>query len=491
MSAVHHDNLLLRLKRPELLRATLGVQKQDEERMPVYDPATGAELCTVPRLAAEEAAAMVEEAHRSWRIWKRSGAGDRAALLHRYADLVAANQEDLAVIMTAEQGKPLSEARGEVAHGARYVRWYAEEAKRLYGEVQPQEEGDRRFFTLKEALGVCAAITPWNFPCSTVLRKVAPALAAGCTVLVKPASHTPLSALALACLAKDAGFPPGVLQVLCGPSAEIGPVLTRHPLVRGLSFTGSTEVGKKLMQASAAMVKRLSLELGGHAPFIVFADADLDAAVQGLLACKFRNSGQTCVAANRLLVQETVLDAFSVRLLQTVQQLRIGSGFVAGTDLGPLINEAAVCKVEGHIDDALALGAELACGGRRLGGSGHFFTPTILMQATATMRIMQEESFGPVLPVQAFRDENEAIAMANDTPYGLAAYFYSRDINRIIKVAESLHFGMVGINTGRMSSEAAPFGGVKESGFGREGSRHGIDEFLELKSVCLGGLERR
>lgn len=459
--------------------------------MLVFDPATGAELCTVPKMAAEEAAALVEEAHRSWRTWKRSGAGERAALLHRYADLIMANLEDLAVIMTAEQGKPLPEARGEVAHGARYVRWYAEEAKRVYGEVQTQDGVGRRFFTLKEALGVCAAITPWNFPCSTVLRKVAPALAAGCTVLIKPASHTPLSALALAYLAEDAGFPPGVLQVLCGPSAAIGPVLTGHPLVRGLSFTGSTEVGKKLMQASAATVKRLSLELGGHAPFIVFADADLDAAVQGLLACKFRNSGQTCVSANRLLVQDTVLDAFSSRLLQAVQQLQTGSGFVAGTDLGPLIDEAAVCKVEEHINDALALGAILACGGRRLGDSGHFFTPTILMQATAAMRIMQEETFGPVLPVQAFRDENEAITMANNTPYGLAAYFYSRDINRITRVAERLAFGMVGINTGRMSSEAAPFGGVKESGFGREGSRHGIDEFLEIKSVCLGGLERR
>ncbi len=432
---------------------------------------------------------MVEYAHHAWREWKRRSAAERAVLLHRYADLILANLDDLAVIMTCEQGKPLAEARGEVEHGARYVRWYAEEARRVYGEVLPLEQAGRRFMTLKEPVGVCAAITPWNFPCSTVLRKVAPALAAGCTVLVKPASHTPLSALALGFLAEEAGFPHGVLQVLCGQSAEIGPVLSGHPLVRALSFTGSTAVGKELMLACAATVKRLSLELGGHAPFIVFADADLDAAVQGVLACKFRNSGQTCVCANRLLVQETVLSEFSEKLLLAVQALRVGSGFSVDTDLGPLINQAAVAKVEDHITDALSKGAELACGGVRLGGQGYFFEPTLLTRATAGMRVVQEETFGPVLPVQSFRDEHEAISMANDTPYGLAAYFYSRDIKRITRVAEGLAFGMVGINTGRMSSEAAPFGGVKESGFGREGSRHGIAEFLELKSVCLGGLQ--
>ena len=374
-------------------------------------------------------------------------------------------------------------------HGARYVRWYAEEARRIYGSVLPIEQLSRRFMTVLEPVGVCAAITPWNFPCSTVLRKVAPALAAGCTVVLKPASHTPLSALALAFLAQEAGLPEAVLQVLPGRSSEIGPVLIGDPLVRGLSFTGSTAVGKELMRQSAATVKRLSLELGGHAPFIVFADADLDAAVQGVLACKFRNAGQTCVCANRLLVQETVLAEFCGRLSQAVQRLRVGDGFAAASDLGPLIDAAAVEKVEAHIADALAKGAMLACGGMRLSGQGYFFAPTLLTGATGTMRVAQEETFGPVLPVIGFRDEAEAISMANDTPYGLAAYFYSRDVRRIQRVAEALAFGMVGINTGRMSSEAAPFGGVKESGFGREGSRHGIREFLELKSLCLGGLK--
>ncbi len=456
--------------------------------MPVMNPATGMELCTVPMMGAEEAKAMIAAAHRAWPAWKGLSAQERARLLHRYADLVLANLEDLALIMTAEQGKPLPEARGEVEHGARYVRWYAEEARRIYGTVLPSEQAGRRFMTVLEPLGVCAAITPWNFPCSTVLRKVAPALAAGCAVLVKPASYTPLSSLALAFLAQEAGLPAEVLQVLVGRSAEIGPVLTSDPLVRGLSFTGSTAVGKELMRQCAATVKRLSLELGGHAPFIVFADADLDAAVQGVLACKFRNSGQTCVCANRLLVQEEVLPEFCRRLSQAVQQLRVGDGFSAGSDLGPLIDSAAVEKVEAHVADALAQGAKLACGGTRLPGQGYFFAPTVLTEASCAMRVAQEETFGPVLPVLRFKDEAEAICMANDTPYGLAAYFYSRDINRIQRVAEALAFGMVGINTGRMSSEAAPFGGVKESGFGREGSRHGIREFLEIKTLCLGGL---
>ncbi len=454
----------------------------------MYNPATGALLCQVPMSDAAEAERLIRAAHRAWPAWKGLSAGQRASLLHRYADLILANREDLAVIMTAEQGKPLSEARAEVEHGARYVRWYAEEARRVYGAVLPVERAGRRFLTLREPVGVCAAITPWNFPCSTVLRKVAPALAAGCPVLVKPASQTPLSALALAVLAREAGLPAEVLQVVPGQSAELGPLLTGHPLIRGLSFTGSTEVGKRLMRESAATVKRLSLELGGHAPFIVFADADLDAAVQGLVACKFRNSGQTCVSANRLLVQETVLEPLTARLLQAVRRLRMGDGFSEGIDLGPLIDEEAVRKVEGHIADALAKGAALACGGSRLPGPGHFFPPTVLLGAERGMRVLREESFGPLLPVLSFRDEAQALSLANDTPYGLAAYFYSRDVNRIQRVAEHLAFGMVGINTGRMSSEAAPFGGVKESGFGREGSRHGMAEYLEVKSLCLGGL---
>lgn len=431
---------------------------------------------------------MIAAAHRAWPAWKGGSARQRAALLHRYADLILANLEDLALIMTAEQGKPLPEARGEVEHGARYVRWYAEEARRIYGTVLPSEQADRRFITTLDSLGVCVAITPWNFPCSTVLRKVAPALAAGCPVVLKPASHTPLSALALVFLAQEAGLPEGVLQVLPGRSTEIGPVLTGNPLVRGLSFTGSTAVGKLLMRQCANTVKRLSLELGGHAPFIVFADADLDAAVQGVLSCKFRNTGQTCVCANRLLVEEGITTEFCECLSQAVQRLKVGDGFAAGSDLGPLIDAAAVDKVEMHIADALAQGAGLACGGERLLDQGYFFAPTLLTGATSTMRVTQEETFGPVLPVLSFSNEAEAISMANNTPYGLAAYFYSRDINRIQRVAEALAFGMVGINTGRMSSEAAPFGGVKESGFGREGSRHGIREFLEVKSLCLGGL---
>ena len=482
-------NLPVHMQRPELLRVCSGPARQDGRLLPVLNPATGMELCTVPMVGADEAKAMITTAHRAWPAWKGVSAEHRANLLHHYADLILANLEDLALIMTAEQGKPLPEARGEVEHGARYVRWYAEEARRIYGSVLPIEQLGRRFMTVLEPVGVCAAITPWNFPCSTVLRKVAPALAAGCTVVLKPASHTPLSALALAFLAQEAGLPEAVLQVLPGRSSEIGPVLIGDPLVRGLSFTGSTAVGKELMRQSAATVKRLSLELGGHAPFIVFADADLDAAVQGVLACKFRNAGQTCVCANRLLVQETVLAEFCGRLSQAVQRLRVGDGFAAASDLGPLIDAAAVEKVEAHIADALGKGAMLACGGMRLSGQGYFFAPTLLTGATGTMRVAQEETFGPVLPVIGFRDEAEAISMANDTPYGLAAYFYSRDVRRIQRVAEALAFGMVGINTGRMSSEAAPFGGVKESGFGREGSRHGIREFLELKSLCLGGLK--
>ncbi len=477
----------LPLRRPELLSAALS-GKGGGQKMPVYNPATGALLCRVPIPDVFEAEALILAAHRAWPAWKGLSAGQRAGLLHRYADLILANREDLAVIMTAEQGKPLPEARGEVEHGARYVRWYAEEARRVYGAVLPVERAGRRFLTLREPVGVCAAITPWNFPCSTVLRKVAPALAAGCPVLVKPASQTPLSALALAALAREAGLPAEVLQVVPGQSAELGPLLTGHPLIRGLSFTGSTEVGKTLMRESAATVKRLSLELGGHAPFIVFADADLDAAVQGLVACKFRNSGQTCVSANRLLLHETVLEPFTVRLLQAVRRLRVGDGFSEGIDLGPLIDEEAVRKVEGHIADALVRGAVLACGGSRLPGAGHFFPPTVLMGAEKGMRVLCKESFGPLLPVLSFRDEAQALSLANDTPYGLASYFYSRDVNRIQRVAEGLAFGMVGINTGRMSSEAAPFGGVKESGFGREGSRHGIAEYLEVKSLCLGGL---
>lgn len=482
-----HEILASRLKRPELLQTCAHVV---DSGLPVVDPASGAVLCRAPAVGAEAVRAAILVADRALLAWKKLGPAARSRLLHAYADLIAENVDDLAVIMTAEQGKPVPEAKGEVEHGLEYVRWYAEEARRVYGQEWRLDAG-RRILVQKEALGVAAAITPWNFPCSTLLRKIAPALAAGCPVLVKPASQTPLSALALAALWQEAGGPAEVFQVLVGDAQEIGQVLTESPVVRGLSFTGSTEVGRLLMRASAATVKRLSLELGGHAPFIVFADADMDAALAGVLACKFRNSGQTCVSANRLLLQESIAEEFCARLIPAVSALKTGNGFDAGVDLGPLIDETAMAKVERHVADALSRGASLACGGGRLtvpGNADHFFAPTLLVQARPDMLVAREETFGPLLPVLTFRDEAEALRLANATIYGLAAYFYSRDVARVQRVAERLAFGMVGVNTGRMSAEATPFGGVKQSGFGREGGHFGIDEFLEIKTLHLGGL---
>ena len=467
------------------------LESREGRRLRVFDPASGERIGSVPAFGRSETAAAITAAHAAWAPWRALTARERARLLRRWYDLLIRNLDDLAQIMTAEQGKPLAEAREEVRYGARYVEWYAEEAKRVYGETIPMARQGKRILVLREPVGVCAAITPWNFPSSMITRKAAPALAAGCPVVVKPAARTPFSALALARLADRAGIPPGVFNVVTGPAAEIGSELTANPLVRKLSFTGSTAVGKLLMRDCAATVKKISLELGGHAPFIVFADADVAAAVRGAMASKYRNSGQTCVCANRFIVHEAVFEQFAAGLVAAVRQLRIGCGFEEGVHQGPLIDVGAVRKVEAHIADALARGARLACGGRRVEGPGHFFEPTVLLDVRPEMRIAREETFGPVAPLFRFREDHEAVRLANDTPYGLAAYFYSRDIGRVWRTAESLEYGMVGINTGRMSSEAAPFGGIKESGIGREGSRHGIEEYLEMKYLCLGGLDQQ
>jgi succinate-semialdehyde dehydrogenase/glutarate-semialdehyde dehydrogenase len=486
----------MKLRRQELLRSQCyadgkWMESADGRRITVVDPSTGTPIGSVPALGSKEIASVIQAAHRAWPAWRALTAKERARLLRRWYDLLVAHHQDLAIIMTMEQGKPLTEAKEEVLYGAGYIEWYAEEAKRVYGDTIPMGQKGKRIIVLKEPVGVCAAITPWNFPSSMIARKAAPALAAGCPVVVKPASQTPFSALALAALADEAGIPPGVFNVFTGPAAEIGAEMTANPLVRKLSFTGSTEVGKILMRDCAGTVKKISLELGGHAPFIVFADADLDEAVRGAIASKYRNSGQTCVCANRFFVQEEVYEQFAGKLVAAVQQLRVGNGFVEGVQQGPLIDLHAVVKIEEQINDAVAKGARIACGGKRLDSAGFFFEPTVLLGATPDMLIAKEETFGPVAPLFAFKEDGEAVTLANDTPYGLAAYFYSRDIGRIWRTAEALEYGMVGINTGRMSSEAAPFGGIKESGIGREGSKYGIEEYLELKYLCLGGLGNR
>ncbi|HBI15643.1 MAG TPA: succinate-semialdehyde dehydrogenase (NADP(+)) [Desulfobulbaceae bacterium] len=486
---------MMQLHQPDLFRQDcfIGgrwIQAASGKTMGVYNPATAEIIGQVPQLGREETKTAIQAAQQAYILWRRLTAKERAQILRRWYDLIMAHQEDLAMIMTAEQGKPLAESRGEIAYGASYVEWFAEEGKRIYGDTIPMCQPGKRIIVLKEPVGVCAAITPWNFPSAMIARKAAPALAAGCAVVVKPAAQTPFSALALARLAEMAGLPAGVLNVVCGPAAEIGTELTENPVVRKLSFTGSTEVGKKLMRACAGTVKRISLELGGHAPFIVFADADLDAAVESAIACKYRNSGQTCVCANRLLVHRAVYEEFAARLVAAVtSQLKLGNGFAPGVNQGPLIDLNAVRKVEEQISDAVAKGARVACGGKRSGNKGFFFEPTILLDVTPEMRISHEETFGPVAPLFVFDSDEEAIALANDTPYGLASYFFSTDVRRVWKVAEELEYGMVGINTGIMSTESAPFGGVKESGIGREGSRYGIEEYLEMKYLCLGGLK--
>ncbi|MCK2087157.1 NAD-dependent succinate-semialdehyde dehydrogenase [Thauera aromatica] len=454
----------------------------------VFDPATGACLGSVPDLGVAETRRAIEAAAAAFPQWQAKLAKERSAILRRWYELILAHQEDLARIMTAEQGKPLAEARGEIAYAASFIEWFAEEARRTYGDTIPTYQADKRLVTIKQPVGVCAAVTPWNFPAAMITRKAGPALAAGCTMIVKPATATPYSALALAELAARAGVPKGVFNVLTGSPARIVGELTASPVVRKLTFTGSTEVGKVLMRQCADTVKKVSLELGGNAPFIVFEDADLDAAVDGAMLSKYRNSGQTCVCTNRLLVQRTVYDDFAARLKERVETLKVGNGFEAGVTQGPLIDAGAVRKVEEHIADAVAKGAKVLTGGRRLSDEGLFFSPTVLTGVTCAMKVASEETFGPLAPLFAFEDEDEAIRLANDTEYGLAAYFYTRDLGRAWRVAEALEYGMVGINTGHISTEVAPFGGIKASGIGREGSRYGIDEYTEIKYLAMGGV---
>jgi succinate-semialdehyde dehydrogenase/glutarate-semialdehyde dehydrogenase len=458
------------------------------ESFAVKNPATGEVLTSVPSFDAADTRLTIELAERAWHGWRNHTGKERATLLRNWFTLIVDHADDLALLMTMEQGKPLPEARGEVIYAASFVEWFAEEAKRIYGDVMQHPQPDKRIVVLKQGVGVCAAITPWNFPAAMITRKCAPALAAGCPVVVKPAEQTPLTALALAELAHRAELPAGVFNVITGVPEVVGGELTGNPKVRKVSFTGSTEVGKKLMAQCAETVKKISLELGGNAPFIVFDDADLDAAVQGVMASKYRNMGQTCVCANRIFVQERVYDEFASRLTAAVAELTVGNGLDRGVQQGPLIDEFAVRKVEAHIADAVAHGAAVMVGGNRHDLGGTFFQPTVLTNVSSTMQLNREETFGPVAPLLQFRDEDEAVRIANSTRYGLAAYFYSRDISRVWRVAEELEFGIVGINEGIISNEVAPFGGVKESGLGREGSRYGIEEYLEIKYLCLGGI---
>lgn len=462
----------------------------DKTRFSVSNPATGELLGEVPRMGGAETVRAVDAANAALPAWRSLLARERAAILQRWYQLILANADDLARMMTLEQGKPLAEAKGEVVYAASFIEWFAEEAKRLYGDTLPTTGVDRRLMVIRQPIGVCAAITPWNFPAAMITRKVAPALAAGCTVVVKPAEQTPFTALALAELAQQAGFPPGVFNVLTGDPVAIGGVLTGSPIVRKLSFTGSTEIGRLLMAQCAPTIKKLSLELGGNAPFIVFDDADIDAAVAGALVSKYRNAGQTCVCANRLLVQDSVYDEFAAKLAEAVKTFSIGNGLEAGVNVGPLIDDDAVLKVEAHVADALAKGAQVLVGGKRHAAGKLFYEPTVLVDVTPDMRVAREETFGPVAPLFRFKTEDEAIQMANDTEFGLAAYFFARDVGRVFRVGEALEYGMVGINTGIISNEVSPFGGIKQSGVGREGSRYGIDEYLEMKYLCLGGIDK-
>jgi succinate-semialdehyde dehydrogenase / glutarate-semialdehyde dehydrogenase len=456
----------------------------------IVNPATGVRLGTVPRAGGVETRHAIEAAAAAFPAWRAKTARERSGILRKWFELMLANVDDLALILTSEQGKPLAEAKGEVTIGAAYVEWFAEEARRVYGDVIPTISNDRRLVVVKEPVGVCAAITPWNFPSSMITRKVAPALAAGCTVVIKPAEATPYSALALAELAHRAGFPPGVLNVVTGDARAIGGEMCANRTVRKLSFTGSTEIGRLLMQQVAPTIKKISLELGGNAPFVVFDDADLDAAADGAIIAKYRNAGQTCVCTNRFFVHDRVYDAFAAKLVERVRALKVGPGTEAGVTQGPLIDAAGLAKVEDHIADATAQGAHVATGGRRHALGGTFFEPTVLTDVTATMKIFREETFGPVAPLIRFQTDAEVIELANRTEYGLASYFYSRDIGRIWRVAEALEYGMVGVNTGLITTEVAPFGGVKESGVGREGSKYGIDEYVEVKYICFGGIDR-
>ncbi|HUU74360.1 MAG TPA: NADP-dependent succinate-semialdehyde dehydrogenase [Burkholderiales bacterium] len=454
----------------------------------VTNPADGGVIGTIPKMGQPETARAVGAAQAALPAWRSKLPKERAVILRKWFELMMANQDDLALIMTSEQGKPLAEAKGEIAYAASFIEWFAEEAKRTYGDVIPQHQADKRLVVIKQPIGVCGLITPWNFPAAMITRKAAPALAAGCTVVIKPATQTPFSALALVELAERAGVPKGVINVVTGRASEIGTELTSNKLVRKISFTGSTEIGSLLMKQSADTIKKISLELGGNAPFLVFDDADLDAAVEGAMASKYRNAGQTCVCANRILVQDGVYDAFAKKLAEKVTALTVGRGTDEGVIIGPLIDENAVAKAQEHIDDAVAKGAKIVVGGKRHKLGGLFFEPTVLTGVDTSMKVTREETFGPVAPLYRFKTEEEAIEMANDTEFGLAAYFYARDMGRIWRVGEGIESGMVGVNTGIISNEVAPFGGVKQSGIGREGARVGIDEYLELKYLCIGGV---
>ncbi len=482
---------MLQLKDPSLLRqqAYINGQWSDADNgatVAVTNPATGEQIGTVPVMGAAETRRAIEAANAAWPAWRKKTARERALILRKWNDLILANTDDLALLMTAEQGKPLTESRGEVAYGASFIEWFGEQAKRVAGETLASPSAGQRILVTREPIGVCAAITPWNFPIAMITRKAGPALAAGCPMVLKPAQATPFSALALAELAQRAGVPAGVFSVITGKSGEVGGEMTANPIVRKLTFTGSTDIGRLLMEQSAPTIKKLSLELGGNAPFIVFDDADLDAAVEGAIASKYRNAGQTCVCANRLYVQDGVYDAFAEKLVAAVQKLKVGNGVDEGVTQGPLIDAKAVEKVEQHIADALDKGARLLTGGKRHALGHSFFEPTVLADVTGDMLVAREETFGPMAPLFRFTTEEEAIALANDTEFGLASYFYARDVGRIWRVSEGLESGMVGVNTGLISNEIAPFGGVKQSGLGREGSHLGIDDYLVVKYVCLG-----
>jgi succinate-semialdehyde dehydrogenase/glutarate-semialdehyde dehydrogenase len=482
--------MIMQLKDSKLFRQHAYINGQwmeadNGQTINVNNPATGDILGTVPKMGAEETRRAIEAADRALPAWRALTAKERSLKLRRWFELMIENQEDLARLMTLEQGKPLAEAKGEIAYAASFLEWFAEEAKRVYGDTIPGHQADKRLIVIKQAIGVTAAITPWNFPAAMITRKAGPALAAGCTMVLKPASQTPYSALALAELAERAGIPKGVFNVITGSAGEVGSELTSNPIVRKLSFTGSTEIGRQLMAECAKDIKKVSLELGGNAPFIVFDDADLDKAIEGVIVSKYRNNGQTCVCANRIYVQDSVYEAFAQKLKTAVEKLKIGNGLDDGTTTGPLIDDKAVAKVKEHIDDALSKGAKLISGGKTHSLGGTFFEPTILTDVPKNALVSRDETFGPLAPLFRFKDEAEVIAAANDTEFGLASYFYARDLSRVFRVAEALEYGMVGINTGLISNEVAPFGGVKASGLGREGSKYGIEDYLEIKYLCL------
>ena len=482
------------LKDPALFRDRCYVdgawlEADSGKRFAVDNPGDGSLVGTVPDMGAAETRRAIEAAQRALPAWRALPAKERSRIVRKWYDLIMANADDLALILTTEQGKPMAEAKGEIVYGASFVEWFAEEGKRIYGDTIPSPTNDRRLIVLKQPIGVCAAITPWNFPNAMITRKMAPGLAVGCTFVLKPAEQTPFSALALAELAERAGFPKGVINMVTGDAPAIGKELCANPIVKKVTFTGSTEVGRILMRQSADTIKKMSLELGGNAPFIVFDDADLDAAADGAMASKYRNAGQTCVCANRIYVQDGVYDAFAAKLAERLKGLKVGRGTEAGVNVGPLIDEQGLAKVEEHVADAVAKGAKVVAGGRRSSLGGRFYEPTLLTGVTNDMKVSREETFGPVAPLFRFKDEAEAIALANATEFGLASYFFARDVGRVFRVAEAIESGMVGVNTGIISNEVAPFGGVKQSGLGREGSKYGVEDFLEVKYVCLAGIQ--